>query len=119
MDIRRYGCVNEPGRPRMSLGLAHGSWVTVCAVAPSRAPDVAHQTREVLELLEAYLTEMGSSKAQLLTATVWLKDMADYAAMNAEWNAWVDEDNPPVRSCVRADMARPEMLVEIRLTAAR
>ena len=39
--------------------------------------------------------------------------------MNSVWNAWVDPANPPARACVRADMARPDVLVEIMVTAAK
>jgi len=46
-------------------------------------------------------------------------DMALFAEHNAEWNAWVDRANPPVRACVSAPLFRPELLVEIMETAAR
>jgi enamine deaminase RidA (YjgF/YER057c/UK114 family) len=45
--------------------------------------------------------------------------MALFSQMNAVWNDWVDPQNPPVRACVRADLARPEVLVEIMVTAAK
>ncbi len=35
------------------------------------------------------------------------------------WNEWVDRNNPPVRACVRADLWRPGMLVEIMVIAAK
>ena len=40
------------------------------------------------------------------------------SAMNGVWNAWVDQDNKPARACVSADMAQPNLLVEIQVTAA-
>ena len=46
-------------------------------------------------------------------------DMALFAEHNAEWNAWADRANPPVRACVGAPLFRPELLVEIMATAAR
>ncbi|HXC27871.1 MAG TPA: Rid family hydrolase [Stellaceae bacterium] len=48
-----------------------------------------------------------------------MKDMAMFSAMNEIWNAWVDPANPPARACVQANMARPEVLVEIMVTAAK
>jgi enamine deaminase RidA (YjgF/YER057c/UK114 family) len=60
----------------------------------------------------------GSDKSKLLTAQFWIKDMKDFNDMNSVWNAWVDPENPPVRACVRADMTRPETLIEIMVTAA-
>ena len=49
----------------------------------------------------------------------WLKHMSDYDAVNAVWADWIDAENPPARSCVRADMANPNALIEIRIYAAR
>jgi enamine deaminase RidA (YjgF/YER057c/UK114 family) len=42
-----------------------------------------------------------------------------FDAHNAVWNEWVDRRNPPVRACVQADLWRPNMLVEIMVTAAK
>jgi enamine deaminase RidA (YjgF/YER057c/UK114 family) len=61
----------------------------------------------------------GTDKSKLLTAQVWLSDMRLFEAHNAAWNAWVDRENPPVRACVRADLVRPGLLVEIMVTAGR
>ncbi|GAA3544448.1 RidA family protein [Zobellella aerophila] len=119
MAIERYGIVNSPGRPVMSLGLACDDWVTVCATAPDRTTGVADQTKQVLDLLEQYLIEAGTSRTRVLSAMVWLRDIADYETMNDVWNSWVDPTRPPVRSCVQAQMARSEIAVEIRIIAAR
>jgi enamine deaminase RidA (YjgF/YER057c/UK114 family) len=54
-----------------------------------------------------------------LTAQVWLADMSMFTEHNEAWNDWVDPDNPPVRACVEARLAHPELLVEIMVTAAR
>jgi len=45
--------------------------------------------------------------------------MGNFSAMNEIWNAWVDPENPPVRACVRADLASPALLVEIMVTCAK
>ena len=63
--------------------------------------------------------EAGTSKSNLLNANLWIKDMALFADMNSVWNEWVDPQNPPARACVRADLARPEVLVEIMVTAVK
>ena len=119
MAIERYGLIHGPGRPSISLGLAHGDWVTVCTTAPDRDQGIEGQTRQVLGILEGYLTDAGSDKSKLLTGQVWLKNMRDYAAVNAIWNDWIDPANPPARSCISANMSKPESLIEIRITAAR
>jgi len=55
----------------------------------------------------------------MLSATIYIKDMADFKAMNAVWDDWVPEGHAPARACVQASMARPELLVEISVVAAQ
>jgi enamine deaminase RidA (YjgF/YER057c/UK114 family) len=51
-------------------------------------------------------------------ATIWLADIADFEAMNAVWDAWVDKANPPARATSEGKLASPEYLVEIIVVAA-
>ena len=117
--IDRYGHVEGPGRPTMNLGIAYGDWISICTTAKNRPADAEDQTRQIFAAFDGYLAEAGTDKSKLLTAQVWLRDMADYDAMNTAWNDWIDPANPPTRSCMRADMGRPDSLVEIRITAVR
>ena len=107
------------GLPIISKSVICGDTVYLCGVTPEPHGDVGAQTRQVLERIDGLLTASGTDKSKLLTAQVWLKDMGDFAAHNAAWNAWVDRKNPPARACVRADLWQPGMLVEIMVTAAR
>ena len=52
-------------------------------------------------------------------AVIWLADIADFAAMNSVWDAWVDTANPPARATSEARLADPGYKVEIVITAAR
>lgn len=80
---------------------------------------VTGQTKGTLAKIDALLAQAGTSKSNILTANVWVKDIdRDFADMNAAWNAWVDPDNKPTRATVQATMARPNILVEIQVTAA-
>ena len=118
-DIRRIDITQGPG-PRMSRVAVHGDRVFLAGLTASDASqDIQGQTRQILDKIDAYLAQAGSSKSKLLTANLWIKDMALFSQMNAVWNDWVDPQNPPCRACVRADMARPEILVEIMVTAAK
>jgi len=118
-DIRRIDITQGPG-PRMSRAVVHGDRVYLAGLTASdTSQDVAGQTRQILDKIDHYLGEAGTSKSNLLTANLWIKDMALFSQMNAVWNEWVDPQNPPGRACVRADMARPEVLVEIMVTAAK
>lgn len=87
-------------------------------LADDYAGDITEQTRQTLANIDRLLAEAGSSKAQILSLTIYLKDMADYAAMNALWDAWVAEGAAPARACVEAKLYDPRVLVEMMLVAA-
>ena len=79
---------------------------------------VADQTRDILATIDALLAKVGSSKANILQAIIWLDDMANFAEMNSVWDAWVDPANPPARATGEAKLATPQYKVEIIVTAA-
>jgi enamine deaminase RidA (YjgF/YER057c/UK114 family) len=120
MSITRIG-ITQPvnGMPILSRAVVRGDTAYLCGIVPDPVGDVTTQTRQVLEKIDQLLASAGTDKSKLLTAQIWLADMGHFASMNAVWNAWVDPLNPPVRACVRAELYRPEVLVEIMVTAAR
>ena len=119
MAISRFDLTQPPG-PRMSRCVVRDNTVYLAGLTASDATqDIKGQTRQILERIDHYLREAGTSKSNLLTANLWIKDMALFRDMNVVWNDWVDPANPPCRACVRADLARPEVLVEIMVTAAK
>ena len=73
----------------------------------------------MLDKVDALLLSANSDREHMLSATIYIKDMADFAAMNAVWDAWVPQGHAPARACVQAAMARPELLVEISVVAAQ
>ena len=79
---------------------------------------IAEQTEQVLANLEAVLTEAGSGFAQVLKTTVFLRDMADFAAMN-EVYARRFGGHRPARSTVAAAGLPRSVLVEIDCIAIR
>lgn len=122
MDIQRYEQTPAvSGIPRISYAVTHGGIAYIAGVTASLGTkgDVADQTRQVLQRIDALLAKAGTDKSRLLSAQVWLTDMSHFAAHNDAWNAWVDHANAPVRMCVLSpQLWRPEMLVEIMVTAA-
>jgi enamine deaminase RidA (YjgF/YER057c/UK114 family) len=86
-------------------------------VADDRAADVSTQTQQVLASIDRLLAEVGSDKARLLSATIFLPDMADFAALNAAWEAWVVPGQTPARATVEAALAHPDYKVEIQVVA--
>ena len=79
---------------------------------------IQQQTQDCLAKVDALLTEAGSSRSQMLRATIWLSDMSNFAGLNEIWNAWVPEGHSPARACGEAKLARAELLVEIIIDAA-
>ncbi|MFN3955534.1 MAG: RidA family protein [Pararhodobacter sp.] len=107
----------EPGR-RMSQAVIHGDTVYLAGQVGEGA-DVTAQARSALAEAERLLALAGSSKSRILSATVWLADMADFAAMNAVWDGWIDPANPPARATGEARLATPDYKVEFIIIAAR
>ena len=119
MSVTRYEITTGPG-PRMSRCVVKGDMVYLAGLTASDTTgDVKNQTQQILDKIDGYLATAGTNKSNLLQANLWITDMANFSAMNEIWNAWVDHENPPVRACVRADLARPEILVEIMVTATK
>ena len=119
MEIRRIELTQPPG-PRMSRCVVRGDMVYLAGLtANDTTQDIKGQTRQVLDKIDGYLAQAGTGKSNLLAANLWIKDMALFAEMNSVWNAWVDPANPPARACVQAEMARPDVLIEIMVTAAK
>jgi enamine deaminase RidA (YjgF/YER057c/UK114 family) len=106
----------ETGK-RMSKIVKHAGTVYLCGQVGDGAT-VADQTRDCLSRVEALLAKAGSSPDRMLQAIIWMADMADFDEMNAVWDAWVPEGHAPARACGEAKLARPELKVEIIVTAA-
>jgi 2-iminobutanoate/2-iminopropanoate deaminase len=83
------------------------------------APGITEQTTRVLENLKAILEAAGSSLAQVVKATVFLKDFNDFAAMNAVYGVYLAAEGvaPPARSTVEVSRLPKDVLVEIELIA--
>ena len=83
-----------------------------------REGDVAMQARQVLENLKAVLLAAGSGLERVLKTTVFLKDMDDFAAMNAVYAEYFTEPYP-ARSTVQVARLPRDVLVEIEAVAER
>jgi 2-iminobutanoate/2-iminopropanoate deaminase len=76
--------------------------------------DVAQQTGRVMENLKAIVEAAGSSLDKTVKATVFLKDMGDFAAMNEVYGRYFTK-NPPARSTVEVSRLPRDVRVEIDL----
>ena len=86
-------------------------------VAQDPTAGIGGQTRSVLQQVDRLLAEAGTDKTHILSATIYLADMNDYAGMNAVWDAWVPQGETPARATVQARLANPAYRVEMQVVA--
>jgi enamine deaminase RidA (YjgF/YER057c/UK114 family) len=111
MDITRFPG-NAVGRSR---SVTFDNLVFTVATAAG-SPSLQEQTRQVLARIEQNLADAGSDKTRLLSATVYLADIAKKAEMDEVWNEWIGPENWPQRACVQLELS-PGVLVEITASA--
>ena len=87
-------------------------------VAADGAQDISGQTRQVLAAVDALLARAGTDKTRIVMCQIFLADIADFAAMNAVWDAWVAPGHTPPRATVQAALARPQWKIEVVVSAA-
>ena len=104
---------------RMSQAVVHGDTIYLAGQVALPGKSVTEQTKAVLAQVDALLDRTGSDKQHLLSATIWLADMADFAEMNAVWDAWIADGAAPARATGEAKLATPDYRVEIIVIAAR
>jgi enamine deaminase RidA (YjgF/YER057c/UK114 family) len=116
MSVERH----ETG-PRMSQVVVHGNTVYLAGVVArnNSGKSMTEQTKEILSTIDGYLAKAGTDKSKLLTANIWITDMADFNEMNAVWDGWVSPGNTPARATVQAKLAAPGYKVEIMVVAAK
>ena len=101
----------------MSKIVKHNGTIYLCGQVGA-GDSVTDQTIDCLARVDALLNEAGSDREHILQATIWLSDMADFAEMNAVWDAWVPSGHAPARACGEAKLARDVLKVEIIVIAA-
>jgi aminoacrylate peracid reductase len=74
--------------------------------------DVKEQTRVVLEAIKSVIEAAGGSLQDVTFNAIFLKDYGDYKAMNEVYAQYFTKE-PPARYCIRAELVKPEFLVEI------
>ena len=112
MKIQRF-----EGSGRMSKVVVHNNTLYLSGQVHAEG-DIKTQTAEVLTKIEDLLNKYGSDKNHILSTTIYIKDMKDFADMNSVWDSWVEDGFEPARACVEAKMARECLLVEMSVVAA-
>jgi len=116
MKIERH----ETG-PRMSKAVIHGDTVYLAGIVADspKGKSMGEQTSNILSQIDGFLAMAGTNKTKLLSANIWITDMAQFAEMNTVWDAWVSAGNTPARATVEAKLASPDYKAEIMVVAAR
>ena len=113
------GPESYPGRTRT---VEYNGLIHVVVSASDKTDTMAGQTQQCLDWIDKFLFEAGTDKSKLVTATVYLADMAHKSAMNDVWVAWADRNNPCARVCVGVTFEPrdppEELLVEMAVSAA-
>ncbi len=112
MEIKRVA--GKPGRSQL---VNYNGVVHTVATADDKSLDMKGQTAQVLAKIEKILADNGSNKSRLLTAMVYITDMARKEDMQEAWMEWVDSEARPSRACVQTGLADGS-LVEIVVSAA-
>ncbi len=104
---------------RMSQLVIHNSTAYLAGqVAADFSADMKTQTASCLAKVETLLAEAGSDKDHILSTTIFIRTMDQFAEMNAVWDAWIADHGKPARACVEANMATDQILVEVCVIAA-
>ncbi|MFJ5718002.1 RidA family protein [Neobacillus sp. NPDC093127] len=80
------------------------------------AGDIKVQTHQVFQNLQAVLSEAGASLETVIKATVFIKDMNDFTAVNEVYGEYFNV-HKPARSCVEVARLPKDALVEIEVVA--
>jgi len=116
MPIKRHESTKVYSKAVEANGFVH----TAGIVPVDLSQDIKGQTAEVLAEIDRVLALAGTTKGNIISATIWLNDIRNREAMNEVWIAWVGGDaNAPVRACVEAKLVDPRMLVEIGVIAVK
>jgi len=104
---------------RLSEMTIHNGTVYLAGqIAEDASQDIRGQTTQVLAAIDKLLHEAGTDNAHILFCQIYIKDLADFAAMNEIWEDWVAPGDAPPRATVQANLAKPEWKIEMVVTAA-
>jgi enamine deaminase RidA (YjgF/YER057c/UK114 family) len=105
------------GRSKSS---AYKDLVWTVATSSDTSVGIEQQTLLTLATIEANLAELGSDKSRIVSAQVYIANMAEKPLMDIVWKNWLG-DNPqhwPQRACLGVNL-EGDVLIEVTVTAVR
>ncbi|WP_323843431.1 RidA family protein [Moraxella sp. Pampa] len=100
------------------IAIHHGVVYLAGQVPDDDSLDIKGQSREVFANIDKALAKAGTNKSKILSAQVFISDLANFDGFNEEWNEWVKDTTPPARATIQAKLVNPNWLVEIMVIAA-
>ncbi len=88
-------------------------------VADDKAQDMKGQTAQICKKIDDLLAQVGSSKDQLLTATIYISDFAQKDGMNEAWLEWMPAEHLPTRATIGVAELGRDTLIEVVVSAAK
>ena len=118
-SIERAGIRYLNPEARYSDAAVYGGVVYLAGQVPTDiTADMAGQTQQVLDQIDALLIEAGTDRGRILMAQVIVKDIAEVPAMNQVWEAWFEGVTAPPRATFQAPLVNPGWKIEVIVTAA-
>lgn len=126
--MSRVGTYTPPGTPQPIGPYSHiskvGASITIGGTAgfdPATGelagPDAASQTRQILDSFRVMLESVGSDLAHVVHVNVFLRDMADFEAMNAAYAERMGDHRPARTAIGVSDLPKPGIRLTMNLTA--
>ncbi len=113
-DIQYFNCTEV-----MSAITVFNQTVYLSGQVPTDTDlDITAQTQQVLEKIDQLLALANTDKSRLLSAQLFIKNLADFNSVNAIWIEWLHGCNTPTRATIQADLVNPDWLIEISVIAA-
>jgi enamine deaminase RidA (YjgF/YER057c/UK114 family) len=114
-DVQRIGV-----GPRLSeAAIFNGVVYLAGQISEHTTLDIKGQMHDVLNQIDTLLAQANSDKSRILSAQIYITDMANFQAMNEVWDTWVVAGHTPPRATVEAALANPACLVEVVVVAAQ
>ena len=116
MTVQRLHVSNRFSEIAVSGNLVH----LAGQLASDFALDIKGQTQQTFDMIDQFLADAGTDKSQILSVTIYLKNIEqDYAAFNEVWDAWIADIDALPRTCVEAKLYDPRVLVELTVVAVK
>ncbi|MDI3326315.1 RidA family protein [Pontibacterium granulatum] len=111
--------VRKNSSPRMSQSVEVNGFLFMAGqVADNLDGDIVSQTQCVLSKIDGLLDDSGFDKSRLVDVKIYIANGDDFERMNAVYEAWIGNENQPVRLCLVSDFPNSMYLIEVQAMAA-